>query len=365
MNYKKYYEKLFLKKGKTDNNKILWLLKQLSFKKNFIIFHVGGTNGKGSVSSYLAQGFRNKYPKVGIFTSPHLISVNERIKINNTNISDKDFFNYSERIIELYPEISFFNLTYIISLLYFMDNNIQIAILEIGIGGRNDVTNLVHGEYGTITSIGLDHTEILGNTLEKIAKDKAGIIHKDMSYFLPTNLEDDLRNIFIKEAENKKAKIINIKITNSNYKNQNIALAAGILQYLSIPFIRDNWKEPMGRTTKIYYKGMTHIIDVAHNLMGIKASLKYLKDNEFKFNTVCLSLSKDKDITSILDLLKNNKDIKLYVFQNSNMRAYEIDKYKLGIKVTDIKKFINTINKPTLFIGSFYFISDVIGVINE
>ena len=364
MNYQEYYKKLFSKKGKANKQKILLVLKELSFKKTFFIFHIGGTNGKGSICNYLMQGFSRKYSKVGVFTSPHLMLVNERIRINKNTITDKEFYEYSQRILKIYPDIPFFNLTYIISMLYFQDNKIDIALMEVGIGGRNDVTNSVHGEYGVITNVSLDHIEILGDTLEKIAKDKAGIICKDMKYFIPSILNDDLKIIFQDEAKLKDAEFININIKNNNYKEQNISLAKGILNYFDINTSLIKWETPVGRTTKIQYKGTTHIIDVAHNLDGINMSLKYLKDKKIKFNKICLSLSKDKNIDSIHKLLNKFNDIDIYVYQNSGWKALKINEYKFGKRILNINKFLGALNETTLFIGSFYFIADVMEVIN-
>ena len=364
MNYQKYYKNLFLKKGKTDKQKILSVLKELSFKKTFLIFHVGGTNGKGSLCNYLMEGFSKKYSQVGVFTSPHLVLINERIKINNNTITDEEFYEYSKKIIKIYPDIPFFNLIYIISMLYFQDNKIDIALIEVGIGGRNDVTNSVHGEYGVITNVSLDHTKILGNTLERIAKDKAGIINKNMKYFIPSILNNDLKTIFQDETKLKNAEFININIKNNNYKKQNISLAKGILNYLNIKTSSIKWETPIGRTTIIKYKRTTHIIDVAHNLDGINMSLKYLKDKKIRFNKICLSLSKDKNIDLIFKLLNKFNNIDIYVYQNSGWKALKINEYKFGKRISNINKFLGTLKETTLFIGSFYFIADVLEVIN-
>jgi dihydrofolate synthase/folylpolyglutamate synthase len=359
MNYNTYYKKLFKIKNKISRNKILFILDQLGFKKTFNIFHVGGTNGKGSVANYLQQGFSNKYEEVGLFTSPHISKLNERIKINDILISDQDLYKYSQKVLKIEKNVPFTSLMYIIALLYFSDNKVKMAIFEVGIGGTNDDTSTIHGEYGAVVSIGMDHTEVLGNTIEKIALDKAGIMNKDMKFFISSSLKKELVDIFLTMATVKQAKLIQLHIKENDYKSFNKELAKKILETFSINI--EEFQTPFARTTLIMYNNIKHIIDVGHNYPAIKASLAYLKLNKINYDQVCLSLSKDKDIKKISKLFSSET----YVYQNSSFKARKIDEYRFGIPIHDLEEFINKLTKSTLFIGSFYFIGDVIGVINE
>lgn len=155
-------------------------------EKKLAAIHVAGTNGKGSVCALLEALYRDNGYKTGLFTSPHLVRLNERIQINRSPISDKDLVTYTQYLtqitetlltkgtIEEYP--SFFEWISAIAFQYFYDQSVDIAIIETGLGGRLDATNILKPKLSIITSIGMDHTDILGNTIEKITFEKAGII---------------------------------------------------------------------------------------------------------------------------------------------------------------------------------------------
>jgi len=356
MNYKSYYQEIFKLNGRIPKQELLSILHKLNFKKKFIIFHVGGTNGKGSVSQYLQQGFCKKYKKVGIHTSPHLLKVNERIKINDQYISDDDLYQYSQKVRKIKKKVPFTTLMYIVALLYFQDSNVDLAVIEVGIGGKNDDTNLVRGEYGTLISVGLEHQKILGDTLEEIAEDKANIMAKNMVYFIDANMQKNLKQIIKKVAIEKQAKLIELDVQAKNYQEFNKDIASKILKYFSIEHV--DFKTPLGRTTIIKHNNIQHIVDVAHNLPGIKASLNYLKSQDIDYQNICLSLSNDKEIKKISKLLLDYGN--LFVVQNSSHRSFKLNDFPFGQKVHDLSQFINDVDKPTLFIGSFYFINDVL-----
>ncbi len=140
-------------------------------------FHVAGTNGKGSVCAFLDSILQKGGFKTALFTSPHLVRINERIKIDGIDISDKDFADYLGKIEAVdHPQLNFFEYCFVMAMLYFADQKVDYVILECGLGGLLDSTNVVTPEVSIITSVGLDHVKILGDTLEKIAAEKAGII---------------------------------------------------------------------------------------------------------------------------------------------------------------------------------------------
>ena len=151
-------------------------------EKTYPIIHVTGTNGKGSTIAFMRELFAAHGKKVGTFTSPHIISINDRICINGQAIADADFIRLAEQVkemektlLETHDQLSFFELLTLIAFLYFREQEVDLVLLEVGIGGLLDTTNVVTGEIAVVTSIGLDHQETLGDSLEKIAEQKAGI----------------------------------------------------------------------------------------------------------------------------------------------------------------------------------------------
>ena len=151
-------------------------------EKTYPIIHVTGTNGKGSTIAFMRELFVAHGKKVGTFTSPHIISIHDRICINGQPIAGEDFVRIANQVkemektlLETHDQLSFFELLTLIALLYFKEQGVDLVLLEVGIGGLLDTTNVVTGEIAVITSIGLDHQETLGDSLEEIAEQKAGI----------------------------------------------------------------------------------------------------------------------------------------------------------------------------------------------
>lgn len=151
-------------------------------EKTYPIIHVTGTNGKGSTIAFMRELFVAHGKKVGTFTSPHIISIHDRICINGQPIAEEDFVRIANQVkemekilLETHDQLSFFELLTLIALLYFKEQGVDLVLLEVGIGGLLDTTNVVTGEIAVITSIGLDHQETLGDSLEEIAEQKAGI----------------------------------------------------------------------------------------------------------------------------------------------------------------------------------------------
>ena len=152
---------------------------------NLNVIHVAGTNGKGSVCAYMSNALMTQGYRVGLFTSPHLVKVNERIRINGVMISDEDFLKYYQRVRVVSEEIqsegkdglAFFDFMFVMAVLYFAGHDTDYVVMETGLGGRTDATAALSTKLlSVITSLSLDHTEILGDTIEQIAAEKAGII---------------------------------------------------------------------------------------------------------------------------------------------------------------------------------------------
>lgn len=192
---------------------------------SFRAIHVAGTNGKGTVCRMLASVYQSGGYSVGLYTSPHLMKVNERFKINSTSIPDKELV----RFFKLYGEpvkehnLTFFEITTAIAFWYFSVENVDIAVIETGLGGRLDATNIVDSEISVITSISLDHTEILGDDISKIAVEKGGII-KPNKPVVTGQLDKEATSVIEKIAESKKSPLIIAKSWNSTVNNDILAI---------------------------------------------------------------------------------------------------------------------------------------------
>lgn len=176
-------------------------------EKTYPIIHVTGTNGKGSTIAFMRELFVSHGKKVGTFTSPHIVSIHDRICINGDPILDVDFIRLADqvkameqRLLETHDQLSFFELLTLIALLYFKEQKVDLVLLEVGIGGLLDTTNVVTGEISVITSIGLDHQETLGNSLAEIAEQKAGIFKSGKSAVI-ANLAPEAQIVCQKVAE--------------------------------------------------------------------------------------------------------------------------------------------------------------------
>ena len=177
-------------------------------EQTYPIIHVTGTNGKGSTIAFMRELFARHGKKVGTFTSPHIVSIHDRICINGEPISDEDFIRLADqvkameqRLLETHDQLSFFELLTLIALLYFKEQKVDLVLLEVGIGGLLDTTNVVTGEIAIITSIGLDHQETLGDSLVAIAEQKAGIFKPGNSAVI-ANLAPEAQLVCKKTATN-------------------------------------------------------------------------------------------------------------------------------------------------------------------
>ncbi|MBN2520394.1 MAG: bifunctional folylpolyglutamate synthase/dihydrofolate synthase [Bacteroidales bacterium] len=177
--------------------------------KSFKTIHIAGTNGKGSVSHMLASVLQTSGYKVGLYTSPHLVDFRERIKINGKEISKHDVIKFVENSSKIIQKInpSFFEITVSMAFDYFAKEKTDIAVIEVGLGGRLDSTNIINPILSVITNISLDHTDLLGNTKSAIAYEKAGIIKKMVPVVIGTT-DAETENIFMKIAKEKEADIV-------------------------------------------------------------------------------------------------------------------------------------------------------------
>ena len=298
--------------------------------KKFKSIHVAGTNGKGSVCHMLASILQEAGYKVGLYSSPHLKNFRERIKINGKMITEKEVvvFVKKNKVMFEKMQLSFFEYTVAMAFDYFAKQKVDIAIIEVGLGGRLDSTNIINPELSIITNIGLDHTNLLGDTLEKIAIEKAGVIKQNTPIIIGKK-QKVINQIFRDIAKEKNAEIIYASEKKS-YKtdlegiyqkeNSNTCLTA----IHSLQNMR--WKVPESSIKK----GLANIIkntallgrwqlmstspyticDIGHNEDGIKEICRQLKNIQYKRLHFVYGTVNDKPLDEILTLLP--QDAKYY-----------------------------------------------------
>ncbi len=311
--------------GKLDH--ILAFAKYLNHpEEKFKSIHVAGTNGKGSSSHMLASILQEAGYKVGLYTSPHLKDFRERIKINGKLISRKfvvDFIHNHEAFLNE-NRLSFFELTVGMAFDYFSQKKIDIAIVEVGLGGRLDSTNIITPEVSLITNIGYDHMDILGNTLTLIAKEKAGIIKKGVPVVI-SEYQEETATVFKAEANKKGAKLVFASeiIVRSpkvgligHYQSKNSKGVLAVLRELKgFPVTNAQLKSGLANVVEttgllgrwqILKTNPKVICDTAHNWDGLALVTKQIQEEKFKTLHVVLGFVKDKKLETILPLFPIN-----------------------------------------------------------
>ncbi|MEK9685699.1 MAG: folylpolyglutamate synthase/dihydrofolate synthase family protein [Methylophilaceae bacterium] len=363
---------------------------KLTLKPKFKIITVAGTNGKGSVCFYINQILKHTNYKIGLYTSPHFFDFNERIVINNEKCSESEILKSLEYILgfENSDTLTFFEITTLVAILIFDNHNIDIAILEVGLGGRLDAVNAFEPDISVITSIGLDHTEFLGETLEKIAVEKSGVMRATKPCVIG---EEDCIDILKKQASdinsipyffNKDfdSSVIPFDKSNLTYVQQkNLSCAIFSLQKLGLTEPTSNLKEELlqqnffGRFNRISTTPEV-IIDVAHNLDSVQNLVQSLIKLGNKKTYFVFSILKDKDLSLIIQLFeKFPYQSEWLVSELNNPRAQKLsfieqnlEKNNFNFESSDsIKKAYElALNKAAnndriVVFGSFYVISEI------
>jgi len=368
------YQRLGVPAYKADLNNTINLLDIVGNPhKNLKFIHIAGTNGKGSVSNMLASIMQETGLKVGLYTSPHLFDYRERIRINGQKISENFVVNFIENYRNQIEEInpSFFEISVVMAFLWFKQENIDIGVIEVGMGGRLDSTNVIKPILSIITNIGLDHTFFLGDTKEKIAIEKAGIIKNNIPVIVgETDIETI--NIFKKVAKEKDSKILiadknlffiqlndNCQI-NSKYLYGNIAYKGKVfMKEISCPLSGEYQKKNILtvirtciKLKKLGYKiskkniknGIKNIkqntgffgrweilstkplviCDVAHNNEGFKIVFKQLLSFDYNKLHIVFGVNNDKNLSKLFDIIPQNAK---YYFCKANIpRALDTEK---------------------------------------
>tara|TARA_R110002051_G_scaffold325766_1_gene430983 strand:+ start:17807 stop:19018 length:1212 start_codon:yes stop_codon:yes gene_type:complete len=294
--------------------------------KKFKSIHVAGTNGKGSSSHMLASVLQEAGFKVGLYTSPHLKDFRERIRINGKKIRKKyviDFVNENQAFFEM-KKLSFFEMTVGLAFDYFAFKKVDIAIIEVGLGGRLDSTNIITPEVSLITNIGFDHTDMLGDTLAKIAYEKAGIIKSNIPVVI-SEFNNETAPVFREKAMIMNSKIVFAEETEfpkykigllGYYQNRNIKgvlatlrelvdfkideqhIIQGLENVVENTGLMGRWQQ-IGKSPKI-------VCDTAHNKEGIEIVLNQLLEEKYNHLHIVIGFVKDKDIGKILPLFPKN-----------------------------------------------------------
>ncbi|MGL5522221.1 MAG: Mur ligase family protein [Metamycoplasmataceae bacterium] len=349
---------------KQDNEEIIFIIKDLDLKMNYKKIHVVGTNGKGTTCKFLSDNFSKNNISNGSFTSPHLLTPTERISLNSKEISSKDLLKNINFILNKYQDkkFNFFSLMFLSSLIYFEDKNPEIVIFEAGIGAKKDIVNILDFDFTIFTSISIDHQEILGNNINKISSDKSEAIKGKTKVYIPSNLNKVSFQILFEKIKNNNNNFFVVQIP-KNEKNIYLINFLVVESFFENEFNIKAVMTPLnkGRLTKENINGKTCYLDVSHNFDGIKKSLSLLPNKNVFF---VISLTKRKDIKKIMNLFKNKTNV--FVYENSSKKAVKIEEYPKDFPIIEnLSNFIKEIKKPTIFLGSHYFISDIYELIGE
>ena len=300
-------------------SKINKFIKELSLSKNELKFiHVGGTNGKGSTCSFISSILKESNYKVGTFTSPHFFDFRERIRINDNKIQKSyitSFIKENKILIEDLG-LSFFELSFGLCLSYFVENKVDYAIIEVGLGGRLDATNIINPLVSVITNISFDHNEILGDSLEKIASEKAGII-KENSKLIVGERNEKTDQVFINKAKEMSSKIIfvpdiyqDIVYSEIDYLNKNIHTSIETCKLLNLENLNNEIikrgiknitlnNSLFGRWSLVNNNPRV-IFDSAHNEAGFISVSKELSKISYNKIYILLSFVKGKEIKDFI-----------------------------------------------------------------
>ncbi|MCK0180283.1 bifunctional folylpolyglutamate synthase/dihydrofolate synthase [Flavobacteriaceae bacterium S0862] len=360
--------KIALKKDLTNT---LALAKHLNHpEKQFKSIHVAGTNGKGSTSHMLASVLQEAGYKVGLYTSPHLKDFRERLRVNGKVVSKQFVIQFIKRN-KLFLEnhkLSFFEMTVGMAFDYFAKQKVDVAIIEVGLGGRLDSTNIITPEVSVITNIGLDHTQFLGDTLELIAHEKAGIIKPNIPIVIGET-QKETTPIFKRIAKENNAPIYFADQTikkiyesdlKGSYQKNNIKTVSQTLTVLQPLGYNTSEKQIikgfknvikntglLGRWQTLQY-GPKIICDTAHNREGLTFVMQQLTKEKFSKLHLVIGMVKDKNMDSIIDLFP--KEATYYFCKPDIPRGLDAEILKQHfIEIGYQGKAYNTVNEALEF----------------
>lgn len=389
---------MFQTQGKNAlNNKLDNILTFTSALGNpqtkFKSLHIAGTNGKGSSSSMLASILQEAGYKVGLYTSPHLKDFRERIKIDGKEIPESYVVNFITKNKSFLEEhsLSFFEMTVGMAFSYFAEEKVDIAVIEVGLGGRFDSTNIITPEVSLITNISKDHTDILGDTLPKIAFEKAGIIKQNVPVVI-SEYQEETAPVFTARAKEIKAPIIFANHIETSlttdlqgaYQEKNIKGVIAVTELL----IHQGWDI----TPENIAQGLLHVVhntnlkgrwqtlgscptivcDTGHNVGGLTYVMEQLKKQTYTHLHIVVGFVKEKDVNSVLELFP--KEATYYFCSPAIARGLNVDTLKeiattkglQGERYSSVAEALNAAKAqalPTDFIfvgGSTFVVAEVV-----
>lgn len=355
--------------------------------------HIAGTNGKGSTSSMLASILTESGQTCGLFTSPHIIDFRERIRVNGEMIPEESVVSFCNKVreLELPVEPSFFETTFVMALLHFKETKCTVAVIETGLGGRLDATNIIQPILSIITNISLEHTQFLGNTLDSIAREKAGIIKKNTPVIIGEAVPET-KTVFDRISAEQNAAITysEDRAPNESFKNplhgdyqqknlQTVLTAIDELNKLHFNITSSHITEGLnnlsrntgffGRMQVISEAPLT-ILDVSHNEDGIRKTLESIKRiNKGKLHLIYGS-SSDKNYREIIQLFPEEASLSFCSFTNQrSLTKQELETLSKELEshpkvYENVKEAIRSVqsvaNKTDtiLVFGSFFLVSD-------
>ena len=385
------YQRIGAAAYKVDVSNTLKLMAHLKEpQSSFKSVHVAGTNGKGSTSHMLASVLQDAGYKVGLYTSPHLKDFRERIKLNGKMIPEQKVVDFVENHHSFFEEnqLSFFEMTVGLAFDYFKNEKVDIAIIEVGLGGRLDSTNVINPEVSVITNIGLDHTQFLGTTLAEIASEKAGIIKSKIPVVIG-EAKPETTAVFLDKARKEKSPILFVEeeeeipefktdlLGNYQIKNYKTAYATlGVLKQKGWCISNKNIENGFLNVAKntglqgrwqLLNKSPKVICDTAHNIEGLSLVLNQLKKEDFDQMHIVLGVVADKNLDAILPLFPKNA---IYYFckpavirglavakLQQKARAYEL----IGVSYVSVSEAYKSAmtaakTKDLIFIGGSTFV---------
>ncbi|CEJ67911.1 Folylpolyglutamate synthase [Chryseobacterium oranimense G311] len=329
--------------------------------------HIGGTNGKGSTSNMLASVLQEAGYKVGLYNSPHLIDFTERIKVNGKNCNKEFVYNFIQKLKTLPEDIlpSFFEFTTIMAFEYFYQQKVDFAIIEVGLGGRLDSTNIIKPLVAAITNVQLDHQNILGNTIEEIAAEKAGIIKNNIPV-ISGDENNSVKSIIREKADRENAPFIDATMIQSdlisdlkgNYQKKNIRVVLALIEELkkiNIPVSEENIEKGLlnvhhntgfiGRWFEFSKDPLT-ICDTGHNQAGLEYVFSQLNSIE-RHKHIVLGFVNDKKIDEVMTLLPENSEF--YFAKPSINRGRHPEDYENLLQEAKISyKIFNSVQEAYL-----------------
>lgn len=372
------------KPGLSHTHKLLSLFDLNTEELQYI--HVAGTNGKGSVCSIAASILTEENYKVGLFTSPHLFDFRERIRVDGVMISEQEVINFCEiiRNTEFDYKPSFFEITFVMAIFHFIKKKCEYVVLETGMGGRLDATNVVNPLVSVITNIGFDHQQYLGNTLKAIATEKAGII-KDQTPLVIGKKQEKVYSVFEQISSEKKAliRIAKDSYTDSKlpqYQLENINTATTALAELHIECSEEIIQKSLTNLYKntgyqkrmeIIQENPKIILDVSHNKEGIEQTMKAVKQI-CKGRIFCiLGSTIDREIDAEFMRVFHNTELHFCTFENKRSKSKKdweiinsICKTEVPIE-TNVNNTFNNISQIMtpedllIVTGSFFLLGDL------